>query len=105
VDYLIQNGYRILDRNVHAHRYGELDILATKDGILVVIEVKYRSSGRYGDPLEAVNHNKQRRISKSALYFMAKHGYSMDVQVRFDVIAIYGDGSIRHIENAFEFQG
>ena len=53
----------------------------------------------------AVDVRKQRRICKTALYYLAKHGYGMDTSCRFDVIAIYGDNSIRHIENAFEFQG
>lgn len=53
----------------------------------------------------AVDVRKQRRICKTALYYFVKHGYGMDTACRFDVIAIYGDNSIRHIENAFEFQG
>ncbi len=53
----------------------------------------------------AVDIRKQRRICKTALYYFAKNEYGTDRACRFDVIAIYGDDSVRHIENAFEFQG
>ncbi|MBO6015468.1 MAG: YraN family protein [Lachnospiraceae bacterium] len=105
VDYLKRQGYLILDRNVHAGRYGELDIVAQKDRLVVVAEVKYRRTNDHGDPLEAVSRTKQRRISRCTLYYLAKRGLGTDVQVRFDVIAVYGDERIRHVENAFEFQG
>ncbi|MSS63991.1 YraN family protein [Velocimicrobium porci] len=103
VCYLISKGYKIIERN-YRNLYGEIDILAKKDSTLLFFEVKFRSDGSYGDPLEAVNHWKQKRISKAALYYYAKNGYAKNLPCRFDVIAIYGDGTINHIENAFEFQ-
>ena len=75
--YLCTHDYTILARNYRTP-FGEVDLIAQKDGVLVYVEVKYRSSNDYGDPLEA--------------------------DCRFDVIGIYGDGSIRHIPNAFYFQ-
>lgn len=85
--------------------YGEIDIVASKEEYIVFFECKYRSGNGYGDPLMAVDKRKQRRICKTALYYFAKHGYGTDRACRFDVIAIYGDDSVKHIENAFEFQG
>lgn len=100
----MQQGYRILVRNFR-NSYGEIDIIAEDAKTLVYCEVKYRSGSSCGDPLEAVDGRKQRRISRVALYHYAQNGYSRNRPCRFDVIGIYGDGSIRHIKNAFDFQG
>lgn len=101
---LEEQGYLILERN-YRNRYGEIDIIARKEEMLVFVEVKYRSHQDYGDPLEAVGWQKQRRICRSALYYCSRQGVGMDIPCRFDVIAIYGgDQSICHIENAFEYQ-
>ena len=102
--YLAGKGYVIKRRNYRAGRGPELDIVAWKDGMLIGVECKYRSGLFFGDPLEAVDLFKQKRICRAMLRYYAEYGYSLDVPCRFDVIAIYGDGSVRHIENAFEFQ-
>lgn len=94
-------GYRILAQN-YVTPFGELDLIAEKDGTIAYVEVKYRRGGSYGDPLEAVDERKQRHISKCAACHYAKYGAARDLPCRFDVIGLYGDGSIRHIENAFE---
>lgn len=101
--YLTEHGYTIRARNYH-NRYGELDIVAEKDSMLVIVEVKYRSGTRYGGPLEAVTTQKQRRICRATMGYYAAHGYGEEQSCRFDVIGITGDGVIRHIENAFGFQ-
>ena len=103
-DYMLRHGYKILERNYH-NRYGELDIIAEKDNVLIYTEIKFRRGKEYGGPLEAVDIRKQRRISRAAAYHYAGHGALSDKPCRFDVIGIYGDGSIRHIENAFFYQG
>ena len=103
-EYLMEKGYKILARN-YRNYYGEIDIIAERDGILVYVEIKYRKSAKYGDPLEAVDIRKQRRISRCAAYHYAGYGATRNMPCRFDVIAIYGDGSMRHIENAFEYRG
>ena len=104
VRYLEEHGYQIIKRN-YRNRYGEIDIIAELGNVLVFVEVKYRRAGDYGDPLEAVDIRKQRRISKAALYYYSGYGHGWNRPCRFDVVAIYGDGTIRHVENAFEFQG
>lgn len=102
--YLEGRGYRIIKRN-YRNRYGEIDIIAEIGNILVFVEVKYRSAKSYGDPLEAVDIRKQRKICKAALYYYSGYGHGFNRPCRFDVIAVYGDGTMRHVENAFEFQG
>jgi putative endonuclease len=71
--------------------------------VIVYVEIKFRSSDRYGDPLEAVDVRKQKRISRVAAYHYARYGAQDAKPCRFDVIGIYGNGCIRHIENAFEY--
>lgn len=100
---LAGKGYRIVRKNYRTP-YGEIDILAEKDGVWVFCEVKFRRSDSCGTPLESVDARKQRRISKSALYYYSRHGFTQETPCRFDVIAVYGDGRVEHVENAFEFQ-
>ncbi|MGN1188134.1 MAG: YraN family protein [Lachnospiraceae bacterium] len=100
--YLIMQGYRILERNFRI-RSGEIDIIAeSPEGVLVYCEVKYRHDNSYGTPLEAVNYAKRRQISRAAVWHYTMNHYKDDKKCRFDVIGIYGDGRIEHIENAFD---
>lgn len=99
--YLTAEGFQILEHNFRC-RIGEIDIIATKDGYLRFIEVKYRSNGRTGSPQEAVNYKKQRQISKVASYYLMKKGYSLDTACCFDVIGIWNH-EIMLLENAFEY--
>ncbi len=102
-NFLIDKGYRIIGRNVR-NKCGEIDIIALNpDNLIVFAEVKYRSSDKYGDPAEAVDIRKIRKISKTAVSWMISVGKRDDLTCRFDVIALYGDGHIRHIENAFPY--
>ncbi len=100
-DYLAANGYCIRHRNWRAGRH-ELDIVAEKDGTLVVVEVKSRRSDAYGSPDEAVDERKVRSIVAATDAYLQAFG--MDVPVRFDVIAVVGsvtEHRIDHIEDAF----
>ena len=99
---LSENGYQILAQNYRCRR-GEVDIIANKDGYLVFIEVKQRSSAATGLPLEAVNDKKQKKISTVCAYYLMEHNLSMDTPVRFDVVSILGH-KIQVIENAFEYR-
>lgn len=104
IEYLTIKGYRIVEKN-YRNSYGEVDIIAQLDDTeLVFFEIKYRASFVQGNPLEAVDKRKQRKISRVALFYYATHGYREEIPCRFDVIGIYGDGTIHHIENAFCFQ-
>lgn len=101
-EYLKLKGYKILERNFRS-RIAEIDIIAYKDGTIVFFEVKYRSGSGYGDALEAVNIKKQKKICMAARFFCMCRGCSDSVPCRFDVIAIYSDKIIRHIEAAFDY--
>lgn len=99
---LEEQGCLILEKNYN-NPYGEIDIIAQEQDILVFVEVKYRSSDSYGDALDAVNRQKQRRICRSALYYCSKKHRNLERPCRFDVIAIYSGDKIVHIKNAFEY--
>ncbi len=99
VEYLRKSGYSILECNFH-NRLGEIDIIARDGAYLCFMEVKYRTSSRYGSPLEAVNYRKQKQIRKVAQYYMMCHGLNEWTPCRFDVIAFEGE-QMTHIENAF----
>lgn len=104
ISYLVNNGYFILERNYQI-KSGEIDIIARKDSIIVAIEVKYRSSEKYGAPSMAVTKTKQRHISKTFSHFIYTHRFPFDSAYRFDVIGIRKNGEIEHIENAFDYIG
>ena len=99
-EYLMQQGYEIVERNFYC-RAGEIDIVAKHQEYLVFVEVKYRKDSSKGYPLEAVSTQKQRTISKSALYYI-KHHKLQDMSVRFDVVGILGE-QVQLIQNAFDF--
>ncbi len=104
VNYLKNKGYFIIQTNFRV-RQGEIDIVARDGSTIVFVEVKYRSTSRSGNPLEAVNITKQRKISKAALFYLNKNKISPDnTPIRFDVIGILGE-QITHIENAFDYVG
>lgn len=96
--FLKKDGYKILETNFK-NKIGEIDIIAEKDGVIVFIEVKNRSTYRFGRPIEAVDFRKQSKIKKVAeIYLMIKNKYYNDV--RFDVVEVSND-NLEHIENAF----
>ena len=100
--YLKDHGYEIITRN-YKTLYGELDIVARKDDILAIVEVKSRSQTSYGTPSEYVTKKKQERISRATgIYLMQNLDFHFNV--RFDIIEIYWkNGKINHIPDAFMF--
>lgn len=97
--YLEKKGLVILEKNFRT-RYSEIDIIARDGDTYVFCEVKYRSNDFFGSPFDAVDLRKQKRISRAAMYYcMSKN--IINEPCRFDVIAIYGNGKIEHIEDAF----
>lgn len=99
--YLASKGYAIWDTNWISGK-NELDIVAEKDGMLIVVEVKSRSTTYFEHPKDAITAAKIRRIVEATNDYLIKK--SLDMEVRFDVISVlpYGnDFEIEHIEDAF----
>ena len=101
VEFLIKNGYKILDRNWRFKK-AEVDIIAQKKEVLAVIEVKTRSSDYFGNPQDFVNQKKiQLLVEAINEYVISK---DLDVEVRFDIVAIIKNKNnfdIEHLEDAF----
>jgi len=85
--FLAEQGAQIVARNFHC-RGGELDLVALIDGCLVFVEVRFRVSSAYGDPLETVNFAKQRKLKRAAQTFFRRNPHWEAWPCRFDVIAI-----------------
>ena len=101
--YLRQNGYKILDRNFEC-RQGEIDIVAIDKKELVFIEVKTRTSNKFGFPSEAVNKIKQKHMLQTINYYLYIRNLS-DEFIRIDIIEIYINNNIykvNQIKQAFE---
>jgi putative endonuclease len=106
VRYLQAQGYRILERNFRC-RFGEIDLIARDEGMLVFIEVKARRSHTFGPPALAVTAEKQRHLIKAAQMFLSRTGKQHDL-CRFDVITLEMGSSeprIELIKNAFQTPG
>ena len=108
VSFLLRKGYQIAARNFRC-KTGELDIAATlnadqKEGIIAFVEVKVRKSSDFGLPCQAVNEKKQRRLIRSAQFFLLKNPQYRRLQPRMDIIEILNINDemyIRHLPNAF----
>lgn len=81
-----RNGYNIIARNYRT-RLGEVDVIAYDGDTLCFIEVKARSSERFGLPQEALSKRKERQISKAALIFL-KEKRLFNQKARFDVVSL-----------------
>lgn len=97
--YLKRKGMQILTRNFRRGT-GEIDLIAQDQKTIVFIEVKQRSTVRYGRPAEAVNRTKMQHIVRTAMLYLAENGLD-DAPVRFDIVEVLQD-EIRHIPNAFD---
>lgn len=97
--YLKKQGYKILERNFK-NRIGEIDLIAEKGDVITFVEVKSRSSNKFGMPKEAVNFHKQFKIKKVAeSYLLSAKKYYF--KVSFDVIEYMPEEEIVHLKNCF----
>ena len=100
--YLESRGYDIIERNWRI-KEGEIDIIACDaDGLLHFVEVKTRSSLAFGDPLEAIDRNKARRLQRLALAWLATHhqlGADFSIDVAAVLLAADGSHTIDFREN------
>jgi putative endonuclease len=103
---LSRRGYELLDRRYRT-RYGEIDIVARHEGVIVFVEVKARASAAFGDGAEAVTGGKQHRIGQMAVDFLSRRRLT-NQPCRFDVVAVsfdHGRPCVDVYENAFDIAG
>lgn len=99
--YLKTKGYTILETNWRTGRL-EIDIIARKANVLIIVEVKTRSTNAFGEPELFVKKIKQRMLARAAARYLATN--SLDLEIRFDILAVILGSSgpqIRYIEDAF----
>jgi|TARA_B110000014_G_C20012740_1_gene525143 putative endonuclease len=102
-EYLNRNGYDILEKN---WRYlkAEIDIIAKKENLLAIVEVKTRSSINIISPEQSINAKKIKLLVSAANEYVVQN--ELDIEVRFDIITIHKKGSkydLHHIKEAFLF--
>lgn len=102
-DYLQKNGYKILVRNFHFQK-AEIDIIAEKDNLVIIVEVKARSTDAFMLPQEAVTKTKIKSIVSAANHYLEE--FNKKNEVRFDIITVLPDANrkliIDHIIDAFQ---
>ncbi len=101
VEFLQKNGYIILETN-WTFQKAEIDIIAQKENILAVVEVKTRSSIEFGLPQDFVKPKKIQLLVKAVNEYVISN--DLDSNIRFDIIAIYKEENkykIEHLEDAF----
>lgn len=102
-EFLIKSGYKILVRNFR-YQKAEIDIIAEKDNLIIITEVKARSTDAFMLPQESVNKRKISLIVSAANHYMEE--FNKNQEVRFDIISVLpnekGKLIIEHIVDAFE---
>lgn len=101
VEHLVKNGYDISERN-YTYQKAEVDIIAQKGDTLVIVEVKTRSTADFGNPQDFLKPKQIKRLVMAVDAYI--NANDLDVEVRFDIIAIVMEGNkvnLEHIEDAF----
>ena len=104
--YLKKHGYKILERNYSA-KFGEVDLIAKKEKTVIFVEVKTRKDALQSDlyPERNVDWRKQRKLIRTAEYYLIKNNYPDDTPWQIDVIGVELDmvsrrANLRHLKNA-----
>lgn len=99
VDYLIKNGYKIIETNKRFSRFCEIDIIAKDKDTLVFCEVKTRKTNSCGSPFEAITKSKYQNIKKGIFFYLQEN--TTYKKFRIDAISIVLEPKleIRHLKN------
>lgn len=98
-NHLLQQGLQLIARNFRCY-HGELDLIMQEAQTLVIVEVRFRKSNKYGGALESITKAKQSRIIAATSYYLMQN--NLRYATRFDVITIANDARINWIKNAFQ---
>ena len=102
-DFLEKKGYKIFVKN-YRYQKAEIDIIASFENLIIIVEVKARGSDIFMEPQEAVTKKKIKSLVMAADFFMKDR--NLDQEVRFDIIAVLPDErkklQITHLEDAFQ---
>ena len=102
--FLQGRGLRLLEQNYHC-RFGEIDLIMLDRDTLCFIEVKFRGGDAFGGALDALPVSKQRKLVKTALFYLAAHKSRASQPMRFDALLIQrqadGSDAVDWIKDAF----
>ena len=105
-NYLKERGYEIIERNFRKG-YGEIDIIAVKEDLLVFVEVKTRSNNKFGTPFEAISSKKLGKLITGAKFYKYVLHPELPDDLRIDAIGVLVSGvrivNIEHIQNISPF--
>lgn len=105
-EHLVASGYVLVARNVRVPPWGEIDIVAERDGVLALVEVRLRRGSRFGEAAASIGAAKHRRMRNAALRYLALQGEHAQ-PARIDLVAVALDSrgvllGIEHLENVVE---
>ena len=98
--FLIRNGLATITTNYHSP-YGEIDLIMQDTASLVFIEVRCRKNTTFGTGIESITADKQRKIRRTAAYFLQTHPIHANQPCRFDAVSIDDTRHITWIPHAF----
>ncbi len=101
INYLLNNEYQIIEKNYRFLK-AEVDIIAQKERVLIAVEVKTRSTEYFGDPQDFINQKKIKLLVSAMDNYVVER--DLDVEVRFDIVAIVKKEKIfkiEHLKDAF----
>jgi putative endonuclease len=101
-EYLTKQGYAIIERNYRC-RFGEIDIIAVKEGTLTFVEVKTRANLKFGRPAASVTKTKQNKIHSTGFHYLSScnikyRGFYFDV---IEVLRMNGETKLTHLKHCF----
>ncbi|KAF3980987.1 MAG: YraN family protein [Methylococcales symbiont of Hymedesmia sp. n. MRB-2018] len=97
-DYLLKQGLSLLEKNFSC-RYGEVDLIMKDFNTLVIVEVRFRKSNKFGGAIESITEKKQAKIIAATQFYLMCN--KLNHAIRFDVIALSNNTEINWIKNAF----
>ena len=100
LNYLQRQGLTLVTRNWHC-RMGELDLIMREGEELVIVEVRQRTHASFGGAAESITATKRQRLTRAARFYLQRHPREAQRPVRFDVVALNGDGEPEWIRHAF----
>lgn len=96
-EYLMQRGFQILEKNFRTN-YGEIDLIAIKENLILFVEVKTRSSDSFGLPEESITLSKKEHLQKSVQAYFLEHPEMEEMNWQIDVAAIRKIGNVENPE-------
>jgi putative endonuclease len=99
--YLTAQGLQSIERNYHC-RQGEVDLVMEDKNTLVFIEVRYRCGSAFGEAVETVGYQKQKKIIRAAQHYLHRHQLSEKINVRFDIVGLQPKFKSKPLEDARE---